>query len=92
MFVGRLSPEKNLAALLEAVAGVDGASLTVVGDGPLRAELERRADQLGANALPGQVQHERLPAILAEAEAFALPSLYRATPRRRSRRWRAACP
>ena len=48
VFVGRLSREKNLEALVEAVAGVDGASLTLVGDGPLRAGLERRAEQLGA--------------------------------------------
>ena len=48
VFVGRLSPEKNLEALLEALAGLDGTSLTVVGDGPLRADLESRAGRLGS--------------------------------------------
>ena len=40
------------------------------------------AEQLGANArFLGKVQHEELPAILAEAEAFALPSLYEGHPK-----------
>jgi len=39
LFVGRLSAEKGLGVLLEAWSGID-LPLKIVGDGPLRAELE----------------------------------------------------
>ncbi|MDJ0869897.1 MAG: glycosyltransferase [Myxococcota bacterium] len=46
--VGRLSREKGLEDLLDAIARVDGpATLDVVGDGELRASLEARARALG---------------------------------------------
>jgi glycosyltransferase involved in cell wall biosynthesis len=82
VFVGRLSREKNLEALIEAVAGLDGVSLTIVGDGPLRGDLERWTRELGADVrFPGQVPHERLPELLAQASAFALPSFYEGHPK-----------
>ena len=81
-FVGRLSSEKNLHPLLEALSGLDGASLTLVGDGPLRSELESRAEALGVEArFLGRVSHKRLPAILTRSEAFVLPSLYEGHPK-----------
>jgi len=49
----------------------------VVGDGPLRAELERRAAALGlADAVHflGRQPHERVLALMARAELFVLPS------------------
>ena len=47
-YVGRLVEEKGLTDLLEAVAAcpVD-VKLVTVGDGPLREELQRRAQTLG---------------------------------------------
>jgi glycosyltransferase involved in cell wall biosynthesis len=55
--VGRLSEQKGQWLLVEAAArlraqGVD-FELVLVGDGPLRPELERRVERLG---LPGQVR------------------------------------
>jgi glycosyltransferase involved in cell wall biosynthesis len=48
---GRLSPEKGAADFLEAAVQVrrefPGAVFVVFGDGPLRASLERQAEQLG---------------------------------------------
>jgi len=41
--VGRLVREKNYPLLLRAVATMDNTDLVLVGDGPLRDELERRA-------------------------------------------------
>jgi glycosyltransferase involved in cell wall biosynthesis len=48
--VGRLNPQKNQALLLEAFARIQSdrdARLVILGDGDLRADLERRAQELG---------------------------------------------
>jgi glycosyltransferase involved in cell wall biosynthesis len=46
--VARLSPVKNHPMLLKAIAGLDERfHLVVIGDGPLRADLEDMAQQLG---------------------------------------------
>jgi glycosyltransferase involved in cell wall biosynthesis len=45
--VGRLEPRKGVARAIEAMAGVSGASLDVVGDGEERAALEAQARALG---------------------------------------------
>jgi glycosyltransferase involved in cell wall biosynthesis len=49
LHVGRLVEKKGTRDLIDAVARVDGATLVVVGDGPLRPSLERRARALGAS-------------------------------------------
>jgi glycosyltransferase involved in cell wall biosynthesis len=54
LYVGRLSPEKNLEVLLEAfakvLAGGRAATLIIVGAGPQRAELEALARSLSIDA------------------------------------------
>src|SRR5262249_2022313 len=52
-FLGRLVPEKGVDLLLRAFAGLNGASLVVVGDGWQRSKLERLAGELG---LAGRVR------------------------------------
>jgi glycosyltransferase involved in cell wall biosynthesis len=47
LFVGRLSPEKGVATLVDAAAAT-AVPLVIAGDGPLRAELEARVLALGA--------------------------------------------
>ncbi len=49
LFVGRLVPDKDLPTLIEAFARVThpGARLAIVGDGPLRSEIEARVASLG---------------------------------------------
>jgi glycosyltransferase involved in cell wall biosynthesis len=49
--IGALSSEKRTSAAVDAVSGLPGAHLLVVGDGPERAALEARA----AAAAPGRV-------------------------------------
>jgi glycosyltransferase involved in cell wall biosynthesis len=46
-FAGRLTAQKSLGRALEAVAGADGVSLLVAGEGPDREALEARARTLG---------------------------------------------
>jgi glycosyltransferase involved in cell wall biosynthesis len=78
LYVGRLSEEKNLGALVEAAARLVGRfdlRLTFIGDGPSRASLEGRARVLGVPVefIP-VVEHRRIPGYLAAADAFVLPS------------------
>lgn len=79
--VGRLSDQKALHVLLDAVprllADDPGTRLLIVGDGPLRAALERRARQLGIGdtvAFAGY-QADVVPAYSA-MDVFVLPSRY----------------
>jgi glycosyltransferase involved in cell wall biosynthesis len=72
--VGRLHPEKNLAALVEAAAGLP-VVLELIGSGPQARELAGLARRLGVELeLPGPVPHAKLPARLARAQVFAFPS------------------
>ena len=47
LFVGRLSPGKGLQDVLKAMPGVCGWTLDVLGDGPMRGELEELTKSLG---------------------------------------------
>ena len=48
VYFGRLSAEKGVDALIDAAAAA-GAPLTIVGDGPKRAELEAQPQRMGAD-------------------------------------------
>jgi glycosyltransferase involved in cell wall biosynthesis len=81
MFVGRLSDQKNVAGLLEAVE-TPVVSLTVVGDGPQRELLERARSRLGERLQWfDHVPHADLPALMGRARVFALPSLWEGHPK-----------
>ena len=77
-YVGRLAPEKCVDDLLRAVSQVPGATLTVVGDGPRRADLAALAREL---RLEGRLEWcgyvpwgPALFAILRRCSALVLPS------------------
>ena len=77
LFVGRLSVQKNLPQLLDALEGVSERFDTVlVGDGELEAELRARVGRLGlANVtFAGRADGEALLSRYAEADVFVLPS------------------
>jgi glycosyltransferase involved in cell wall biosynthesis len=69
--VGALTERKNVLRLADAFARVGRGSLTFVGDGPLRDELERRAGVTVA----GRVPHDEIPLRLAQADVLCQPSL-----------------
>jgi glycosyltransferase involved in cell wall biosynthesis len=80
VFCGRVTGEKMLPDLLEAVSRLPrelNAQLDIVGDGDQRHHLERLAARLGVADqvhFPGRVSDEELRAILTRATVFAMPS------------------
>ena len=85
--VGRLSPVKGQALLIEAIAalrerGID-AHCRIVGDGLERAALRARIDELGLNGaveLTGAVGQDRIRELYAQADVFCLPSFREGLP------------
>ncbi|MFB6173007.1 MAG: glycosyltransferase [Halobacteriales archaeon] len=73
-YTGRHGYEKRLDALVDAAAGLD-VTLVLGGDGPARAELERRAERAGIDArFLGFLERESLPAFYSALDVFAHPS------------------
>lgn len=75
VFAGRLTAEKGVITLLRAwqLWGAAAPELRLVGDGELRAELERMADGLPVRFL-GQVSAEEAQAQIANARLLVLSS------------------
>jgi glycosyltransferase involved in cell wall biosynthesis len=69
--LGSLSERKNVVRLANAFGKVGEGTLTFVGDGPLRAELEGRPGV----SLAGSVSHEAIPGWLARSHVLCQPSL-----------------
>ena len=76
--VGRLVPDKNFGALIEAVARIGGqAELEIVGSGFLEPDLKELAARLEAPVrFRGHVPPGELPGLYAAADAYALTSTY----------------
>jgi len=73
LFVGRLVPEKNLPVLLEAACGLRDAEVQIVGDGPLRDELEQRARGTPVRFL-GRRRPDEVVGLLRDCRALVLCS------------------
>jgi glycosyltransferase involved in cell wall biosynthesis len=69
--VGSLTERKNVVRLADAFAALGRGSLTYVGDGPLRPQLEGRE---GVRVV-GRVPHDDVPAWLSAADVVCGPSL-----------------
>jgi glycosyltransferase involved in cell wall biosynthesis len=76
MYVGRISPEKNLQLVFRAFNAMQTANqnlkLVLVGDGPVRAELQRQHPEC---IFAGMRTGEDLAAHYASADIFLFPSM-----------------
>jgi len=82
IYTGRLGPEKNLEFLLLAFAGlvqaVEKVRLLLVGDGPLKAELQKLAQDLQVIDnihFAGLIPYDNMPGFLAMCDAFVTASV-----------------
>lgn len=82
LFVGRLAEKKGLIYLLQAMAmeplRATSASLAIIGEGPLREELESGARRLGISEKVkffGSMNHEQLGTVHASCDFFCAPSI-----------------
>ena len=71
MHVGSLTERKNVVRLADAFATLGRGSLTFVGDGPLRVQLEGRD---GVRVV-GRVAHDDVPGWLSAADVVCGPAL-----------------
>jgi glycosyltransferase involved in cell wall biosynthesis len=74
---GALIPLKGQALVIEAVRSLPDATLVLIGDGPERAALQRRAEACGVAdrvRFLGNRPHHELPSLLAAADIMVLPS------------------
>ena len=69
--IGSLTERKNVVRLARAFDRLGAGTLTFVGDGPLRGELEGRPGV----TVTGRIRHNEVPAALAAAHVVCQPSL-----------------
>jgi len=71
LFVGSLDDNKNVVRLAEAFGRIGSGSLVMVGDGPLRAQVEA----MPGVKVVGRVPHDEVPRWMAAADMVCQPSL-----------------
>lgn len=73
VYVGRLSEEKNVGFVLDALEGVEGVEFHIVGDGPLKTSLMEKAPK---NTLfHGYLSNDKAQEMMASSDLLVLPSL-----------------
>ena len=78
-FAGRLTAQKELPSLLDAVARVGGVTLALAGDGPERSAVERGIAERGLDGrvrLLGLLPRERVLELFHAADAAVLSSAW----------------
>jgi len=83
LYVGRLSEEKNLGAIVTATGHLgDRVMVVMVGSGRLQESLAAQARQAGVVLeLPGVVDQRRLPELYRSADVFVLASFTEGHPK-----------
>ena len=81
LFVGRLSDQKNLSLLVEAIAGI-GQPLTVVGDGEEKELVQAKAEKLGVRVkFRGSIANDLLPKVYRQCAVYVICSRYEGNPK-----------
>ncbi|MBU8869492.1 MAG: glycosyltransferase [Gemmatimonadales bacterium] len=78
LFLGRLVPYKGLPVLIEAVRKVPEADLVIVGEGPVKEELEElvSAGNLERRvSMVGSLEQSDIVRLMSRARALVLPSI-----------------
>lgn len=73
LFVHRLSERKGAHRLKRIAQNLSGAQLLVIGDGPLKGELEKASKDLPLKLI-GKVPNKKIPVYMAAADVFIMPS------------------
>lgn len=83
LFVGRLTEQKNVLNLLEAVAPLTHIDVEMIGGGELRPVLESQIAQNGLKhiRLMGNVPNDQLPNYFQRATVYLQPSRYEGHPK-----------
>lgn len=81
LFIGRLTPQKNLNALLSAIQGLNLRTV-IIGSGSMEQELKARSKELNLDIeWPGNVPNSDLPEYINRSRIFILPSHYEGHPK-----------
>jgi glycosyltransferase involved in cell wall biosynthesis len=76
LHVGRLVEKKGAKVLIEALTGLADAKLVIIGDGPLRGALERKARALGERVrFLGELPSDDVAQWMRRASILAAPSV-----------------
>ncbi len=73
LYVGRVSPEKEIEQIKPVLEAIPGARLAIVGDGPHRDALQKHFQGTPTNFV-GYLRGMELAAAYASADAFIFPS------------------
>ncbi len=76
VFMGRLTHEKGVHFLLDAMQQIKGASLYIIGTGPIENELQRRiaSENLTHVKMPGYKSGDELKRLVAGSKFTVVPS------------------
>ncbi len=74
LYAGRLAPEKNIHAVLDAAAALPDLEFEIGGDGPLRELVEARARDLDNLTVLGWLSRDQVADALDRADMLVLPS------------------
>jgi glycosyltransferase involved in cell wall biosynthesis len=78
IFVGDRGLNLSLSAMEDVIRRQPAIHLTIVGDGPMRGEIERQRQQLGLEnnvRLTGWIENRLVPSFIAQADLGLLPFL-----------------
>lgn len=74
LFAGRLAPEKNIEAVIDAASRLPHLQFTIVGDGPMREQIEAAALRFSNLELLRWLTRKQLLEIFDRTDLLVLPS------------------